>query len=224
MNLPNHSDRAIWFVIFIFLAFLIGNFIFTQYEIAQLKSNLNLSPVSNTNPTPPPSNTASTTDSCGPTCQTFITNSIENKLKVATTSGTSSGTSTQIIYQSAPNVPQITYIPLSGGSTTNTDWTNAPGSQFTLNFGDYGKNPYAVWDANLRVNNANGQTFARLYDTTHNIAVNGSEISVTNTSSSTDVVSGQLSFWQGNNSYVVQIKSLNSSTAFMDSGRIKINY
>ncbi len=129
-----------------------------------------------------------------------------------------------VITPSPQAITKITYVPLSGGSTQNTDWTNINSSQFTLNISDYGTNPYAIWDANLRVNNANGTTFVRLFDTTHSIAVNGSEISISNTSSSTDVISGALSFWAGNNTYVVQIKSLNSSTAFMDSGRIKISY
>ncbi len=128
---------------------------------------------------------------------------------------------------SAPTANKIAFIPLGGsGSTQNTNWTDVPNAQVWLNFrGEYGTLARAWWDAFLRVDNANGTTFARLFDVTHGIAVNGSEISVSNTTTSTDVESaGNLQFWAGKNLYRVQIKSLNSSYAFFDSGRIKISY
>lgn len=139
-----------------------------------------------------------------------------------TSAGTTIPTST-----SAPVANKIAFIPLGGsGSTQNTDWTDVPNAQVWLNFsGEYGGLARAWWDAFLRVDNANGTTFARLFDVTHGIAVNGSEISVSNTTTSTDVESaGNLQFWAGKNLYRVQIKSLNSSFAFFDSGRIKISY
>lgn len=126
-----------------------------------------------------------------------------------------------------PTANKIAFIPLgSSGSTQNTSWTDVPNAQVWLNFsGEYGQLAKAWWDAFLRVDNANGTTYARLFDVTHGIAVNGSEISVSNTTNSTDVESaGNLQFWSGRNLYRVQIKSLNSSTAFFDSGRIKISY
>ncbi len=128
---------------------------------------------------------------------------------------------------SAPTANKIAFIPLgSSGSTQNTNWTDVPNAQIWLNFsGEYGQLAKAWWDAFLRVDNANGTTYARLFDVTHGIAVNGSEISVSNTTTSTDVESaGNLQFWSGRNLYRVQIKSLNSSVAFFDSGRIKISY
>ncbi|SRR5258708_19170595 len=209
----NHRDNAIWFIIFIILIFLVGNFIFTQYEIAQLK-NLVILEQSNKQSLSQ-SDRISQISTPNPTASPSLTFTL-----IPTIRPTPSPTPTPKIVQ----VNQVTYLPLTSGSTQSTDWVNVPGSQFTLNIGDYGSKAYTVWDANLRVDNANGQTFARLFDTTHSIAVNGSEISVTNVSDSTDVISGALSFWQGNNTYIVQLKSLNSSTAFMDSGRIKINY
>lgn len=126
-----------------------------------------------------------------------------------------------------PTANKIAFIPLGGsGSTQSTSWTDVPNAQVWLNFsGEYGQLAKAWWDAFLRVDNANGTTYARLFDVTHGIAVNGSEISVSNTTTSTDVESaGNLQFWSGRNLYRVQIKSLNSSTAFFDSGRIKISY
>src|SRR5260221_6740808 len=197
--LPQKSNTAIWIVIFILALFLVGNFIFTQYEFAQLpKPQVNQ--YTTVNQIPSPSVLPTSTNSPTPTPKIIV------------------------ITPSPQAITKITYVPLSGGSTQNTDWTNINSSQFTLNISDYGTKAYVTWDANLRVNNANGTTFVRLFDTTHSIAVNGSEISISDTSLSTDVISGALSFWAGNNTYLVQIKSLNSSTAFMDSGRIKISY
>lgn len=211
------SDKTTGFIIFVFAIFLVANFIFTQYEVAQLKNEISsVSPLA----------TPLASDSCGEACRAYINSAIEG-LTGATVGPTP--TATPVPVATKTPVPQstglrITYIPLTGGSTQNTDWTTITGSQFTLNIGDYGANAYATWDANLRVDNANGTTYARLYDKTHNIAVNGSEISLTNNSTATDVTSGALQFWSGNNNYVVQVKSLNSFWAFVDSGRVKINY
>ncbi len=204
------NNKAVWFVVFILLMFLVGGFAFMQYQISGLRTSIDRRedglkvtvtatpiPYIIISPTPTPTNTASLT----PTPKVVLITPIP-----------------QI------NAPKITYIPLTGGSTQNTDWVTVPGSGFNFNISDYGSKASVIWDANIRVDNASGQTFVRLFDTTHGITVNGSEINIIDTSSSTDVTSGGLSFWQGNNSYVVQIKSLNGSTAFMDSGRIKVTY
>lgn len=215
MNPQSHNDRTIWFVILIFVFFLVGSFIFTQYEIFQIKNTLDEKSVAQTFPTTAPfipTTIPSISPVPSPTPSSKVTPTPSPKPVIYYPQGTSSP------------LPRITYIPLLGGSTQNTDWTNVTGSSFMLNISDYGSKAYAVWDANLRVDNSNGTTFVRIFDVTHGIVVNGSEISITDTSTSTDIVSGSLQFWQGNNSYIVQIKSLNSSTAFMDSGRIKINY
>ncbi len=212
----HHTDRGIWFVILIIFIFLVGNFIFTQYEITQLKNSISVS--QNLNP--------QIADACGSNCQSYINNAVNQAIVTQTPAVSTSPTPTpKVTASQAPKTStQITYIPLTGGNTQNTDWVNINASQFALNIGDYGAKAYATWDANLRVDNANGTTFARLFDTTHSIAVNGSEINISNTSTSTDVVSGQLQFWQGNNTYVIQVKSLNGSIGYVDSGRIKIVY
>jgi hypothetical protein len=205
MMLPQKNNHALWFCIFLSFLFLILEFGFTEFQITQIKSNLIsqtpspiFAPIITTpSPISSPSIIPTTTPTPRPTSPVPVQVSVNKK---------------------------FTYIPLSGGSTQNTDWTNIAGSQFTFNFSDYGSEASAIWDGNLHVDNASGQTFVRIFDTTHSIAVNGSEISTRDSSISTDVVSGSLSFWAGNNTYVVQIKSLNGSTAFIDSGRIKVTY
>jgi hypothetical protein len=121
---------------------------------------------------------------------------------------------------------QMTYIPLNGPvTTTSTSWYDLPGTDFNLDINNsYGKDAGASWEAFLKVAHGNGTGYARLFDVTHGIAVNGSEISVTNNPNLTQVASGSLSFWAGNNQYRVQLKSLNSFEVTFASGRLKITY
>ena len=100
-----------------------------------------------------------------------------------------------------------------------------PGTEFYLDFNtDYGKSAYANWDASLKIKDGNGTAFARLYDVTNKIAVNGSEVNVTNSGNLSQTISGGLSFWAGNNLYRVQLKSLNGFEITFGGGRVKIIY
>lgn len=160
-------------------------------------------------------------DTCGEDCKVQI-NEMVGKA-IATVSGT---TKTIIQNQTSADISRNTaYIPLVGPiTTTSMAWVDAPGTDVYIDLvNDYGKNTWISWEANLKIADGNGQAFARLYDATHNIAVNGSEVSVTS-GTSTQVISGQLSMWVGRNLYRVQLKSLNSFVATFASGRIKINY
>lgn len=122
--------------------------------------------------------------------------------------------------------PKVTYIPLGiGGSTQLTDWTDVPDSQVYVSLTtEYGPAASVWWEALLKVENGSGTTYARLFDVTHGIAVDGSQIALSNIATPTLVEGGPLRFWAGRNLYKVQIKSLNSSTAYFDFGRIKISY
>lgn len=159
-------------------------------------------------------------DVCGEDCKKEI-NDIVSKA-ISTVSGT---TKTVIQKEITSPTKKTAYIPLSGPiTTTSTAWVDAAGTDVYIDIvNDYGKNATISWEAFLSIANGNGQTFARLYDATHGIAVNGSEIS-TILGTSTQVSSGALSFWAGRNLYRVQLKSLNSFVATFASGRIKINY
>lgn len=224
MNLSRNETRAIWFVLFLSFLFITLSFVFSEYQIVQIRSALSLQiPVSTGQPLSQ-SVSQLTSDNCGASCQAYINQAVNQALLPNSASPKASSVPVVVQQQTQTKTTQVTYFPLSGGSTPNTDWTNINSSSFTFNIGDYGSNPYVIWDANLRVDNGSGTTYARLFDVTHGIAVNGSQIYISATSISTDVVSGSLSFWQGSNNYVVQVKSLNGSTAFVDSARIKISY
>ena len=161
-------------------------------------------------------------DVCGEDCKSQINDIVSRA--VSTISGT---TKTIIQKETATEPPskKTAYIPLSGPiTTTSTSWVDAAGTDVYIDLAnDYGKSTYVSWEGFLSIANGNGTAYARLYDATHGIGVNGSEISVTS-GTSTQVASGSLSLWAGRNLYRVQLKSLNSFVATFTSGRIKINY
>lgn len=120
---------------------------------------------------------------------------------------------------------RITYLNLNGSFTTkSTDWTDVGSTDVLINLVDeYGANAYVDWDAAINTGSSGSKVFVRLYDVTHNIGVNGSDLE-TNSTTSTRVASGRLYLWRGQNTYRVQIKSLNGIDATFDGGRIKIVY
>ena len=162
-------------------------------------------------------------DTCGEDCKSQIESAVSKA--VATISAT---TKTAVQNQPVPPASknkQTTYISLSGPiTTTATGWVDAAGTDVYIDLvNDYGKDTWVSWEAFLSVANGNGTAFARLYDVTHSIAVNGSEISTTK-GDSTQVSSGNLNLWSGRNLYRVQLKSLNSFVVTFGSGRIKVSY
>ncbi|MGD0523136.1 MAG: hypothetical protein ABSA43_01090 [Candidatus Microgenomates bacterium] len=162
---------------------------------------------------------------CGPDCKDEIDKSVSQAMATVS-AGTKTVVEKEITGPTPAKQNQVAYIPVAGPiTTTATDWVDAVGTDFYLDLsGDYNSKATASWEAFLSVANNNGQAFARLFDETHGIAVNGSEISLTDTAASTRVASGNVSLWQGRNLYRVQIKSLNSFLVTFGSGRVKINY
>jgi hypothetical protein len=159
-------------------------------------------------------------DICGEDCQKQISEQVSKA--VATISGT---TTKEVIKEVPTTQNKTSYIPLTGPiTTTSLDWIDAAGTDVYIDLAnDYNKNAYVTWEAFLKVANGNGMAYARLYDVTHGIAVNGSEIS-TDAASSTQIFSGKLSLWAGKNLYRVQLRSLTSFEVTFSSGRIKIVY
>ncbi len=162
-------------------------------------------------------------DVCGEECKSQISKEVSKAM--ATISGT---TKKETVYQPSPASSQskITYIPISGSmTTTSMEWADAPGTDIYIDMAkDYGKVSWVDWEAVLKVAYGNGQAFARLYDVTHNIGVNGSEVSAKSATSTQAASSGNMSFWAGRNLYRVQLKSLNSYEVTFSGGRIKITH
>lgn len=122
--------------------------------------------------------------------------------------------------------PQDSYIQISGsGSTKNTSWTDVVGTDFSFDVGrDFDKGAKFAWEGFLKISNANGTAFARIFDVTHGIGVNGSDIYVDNKADFTRANSTNMNFWAGRNVYRVQIKSLNTLNVDYMGGKIRVSY
>lgn len=120
---------------------------------------------------------------------------------------------------------RYTYLNLNGNvTTTATDWTDITSTDVLIDLAnEYGEDAYVDWDAGVSVGSVDSKVFVRLYDATHFIGVNGSEL-ISNSTTTERVASGRLYLWKGQNTYRVQIKSLNGIAATFTGGRIKIVY
>lgn len=189
-----------------------------QKEYKSLHTEFN----SETTTTPISSTTSATPDSCGTVCQQTIDEKISQAM--ATVSGKEAIKETKVAEKAPKETSQakVIYIPLGGsGSTASTSWADVGNAEVYFNIDDYQNVDRIYFEGFIRVKNGNGKAFARLYDVTHSIGVQGSDIE-TNNENFTLVESGTLSFWRGKNLYRIQVKSLNGYDAYIDSGRIKI--
>lgn len=128
--------------------------------------------------------------------------------------------------QTTKDKVQTSYVSIgSTYTTTNTNWTFVPDSGVYIDiYNDFGDNATVTWEASLKVKDAHGDAFARLYDDTNKRAVDFSEIKSTENATYELVSSGNLPFWRGKNLYKVQVKSLNSTEVTFTGGRVKIKY
>jgi len=126
--------------------------------------------------------------------------------------------------QNATSSPQVSFVPMGGvTTTTSSDWTDVPGSEVSLDLiNDYGKDATVSFEGFLKVAHSNGKAFARLFDDTHKIAVDGSEISIGDTDTLTIATTKNLPIWAGRNIYKIQVRSLNSFEVTYGGGKLKI--
>jgi hypothetical protein len=160
---------------------------------------------------------------CDAACQKEIADQVARA--VATLSAT---TKTPVANSpSAPtSKPQDSYIQISGsGSTQSKDWADVVGSDFSFDVNrDFEKGVKFAWEGFLKIADANGTAYARIYDATHGIGVDGSQISVVNQGIFTRANSTNMNFWAGRNVYRVQIKSLNTFNVDYTGGKIRVSY
>jgi hypothetical protein len=142
--------------------------------------------------------------------------------KVSTLSAGVKTTNVYITPKPSSKTTQVSYLPIVGnGSTLETDWVNVYGTDFYFDKKDFPGFKKAYFEANLKLFNGNGKAYARLYDVTHGVGVQGSGVE-TKSQLPELVVSGEVSLWEGKNLYRVQIKSLTADTAIYETGRLKI--
>jgi len=193
---------------------------FKSKRIENLSSGKIIKPsTSDITPTPL---TSPAPGACTSDCSDLIDQKISQA--IATISGKETIKETKVVEKTTTGTsqPQVIYIPLGGGgSTTSKEWADVGNAEVYFEIGDYPNVDRIYFEGFINVKHGNGRAFARLYDVTHGIGVQGSDI-YTDSESFTLVESGSLSFWQGKNLYRIQIKSLNGYEASIDSGRIKI--
>ena len=162
---------------------------------------------------------------CDEACQKEIADQVSRAVATLSASQKNSTTKTVALPVSTTK-PQDSYIQISGsGSTQNTTWTDVVGSDFSFDVtSDFGSGANFAWEGFLKIADANGTAFARIYDVTHGIGVNGSEISITNKGDYTRANSTNMGFWAGRNTYRVQIKSLNTLNVDYMGGKIRVSY
>ncbi len=160
---------------------------------------------------------------CDADCKKQIAEEVS---KALASNSASQKVQTVVSGKTATPKPQDSYIQISGtGSTQNPGWTDVPGSDFSFDVDkDFGKEAHFAWEGFLRVKDANGTAYARIFDATHGIGVDGSEISVSNVSEYTRANSTNMNFWAGRNVYRVQIKSLNTFNVEYTGGKIRVSY
>ena len=159
-------------------------------------------------------------EGCGTDCVNAINEAVRKA--VATISPT---TKEKIIEKEiVSDTPKTSYIPMGTTyTTTATGWYTLDDTAIYIDLiNDYGLSAKVSWEALLKVAHANGQAYARLWDDTNKIAVNGSELTTINNASYQQVSSGSLPFWRGRNLYKVQIKSLNSFEITITGAKIRI--
>lgn len=195
-----HSDVLVHFFFLVCIAVLVGGFLFLLGEIRGVKNQKT------------------------ETGKEIITKEIQKTAPTPATAISKKASPPNATVTAKPE-KRITYLNLNGAfTTTNTDWTDIKSTDAWINLeGEYGSGAYVDWEAAIKTSSSGSKVFVRLYDATHNIAVNGSELE-SNSATSVRVASGRLYFWRGQNIYRVQIKSLNGVDATFDGGRIKIVY
>jgi len=152
---------------------------------------------------------SSATESCSLACEQLIDQ------KIAAALNNSSTTTSSL---------QTTYIPLgAGGSTTETEWTTLEGSEFNFDISTYSSKAKVYWEGNIKSLSTNSRCYARLYDKTHYRGVDYSEHS-TNQLTYQTLVSSSTSIWLGNNSYEIQLKSLNGVECYLSSPNLIVKY
>jgi len=155
---------------------------------------------------------------------------LENKkVMVATPAATPAITpvvveKTTTIVKTAPKtkIKSTQYVTIPGtGTTTGLDWTNLAGTEFYFDIADYPGLLEVYFEAGVNLFNGNGKAYARLFDATNGIGVQGSNME-TSSQANNVISSGKVSFWRGRNLIRVQAKTLTSDTTVYSWGRLRI--
>lgn len=154
-------------------------------------------------------------------------NSIVNTIRptptplVTTAAPTTSPTQTALV-QSTPAVTQSVkdfFIPFGIGNNQASDWTDIPGSQVTIDFGNYQNINQILFEAAVSIPTANESASVRLFNETDHHPVWYSEVTTTD---SVFAASSPIIWDKGTKVYQVQMKTSLSYLANLTLARLHI--
>jgi hypothetical protein len=215
MEQTANSSKGFQITVVVFLLISLGNIAYLDWNWIKAKevnnSSLQLQPQTQE---------IISTDECDVNCLKQVNQMVSQAL--ATLSAQPKQSNTKVVTVNQTSKSGTTYIPLNGSnSTLRNDWTDLSATDIYIKVEDYGKSPYISFEASLKASHEGGRVYARLFDVTNGIAVDGSELS-TDSQSFSSLSTGNLPLWSGNNLYRVQIKSLDNQEVSYSSGRVKI--
>lgn len=207
---------------------IIGNLIFVDYQILTKKETQE-TPQAKELPqrTIQPLTIATPSTSCLADCQAAIEAKIaqlkEQLLKTLQTP-TPKPQTKPTAQQQTQTQPKEIYINFgNGGTTTATSWTDISGTDMNFDAVNYGGAKAFYFQGNLKSDATDRQTYARIYDVTHSVGVQGAEMNYAGLVSKL-TESGSLTFLSGRLTLRVQIHSLNGNLATIENPKIRIVY
>lgn len=117
------------------------------------------------------------------------------------------------------NTVKTQYVPLGAGSTSNTEWVDAPGAQVTFDLADFGNISQIYFEAQL--SSPSGLVYARLWDVAANNLVSGSEISAP--AGNAQLISAKVNIPVGGRTIKVQLKSQIQQPVSVLASRLRID-
>ncbi len=113
------------------------------------------------------------------------------------------------------------YIPLGSGTTQSNVWTNIPGAEAQIDFGQYQHIKEVRFEASIYVPDSNEAVSVRLYNITDNHPVWYSQVT-TNSNNNNYLISGPVSYVFGQKLYQVQMETQLQAPANLVQSRIHV--
>ncbi len=114
------------------------------------------------------------------------------------------------------------FIPLGTGTTSSDGWTDVPGAQAMIDTAQYSAIKSITFEAAVYVPDHNEGVWVRLYNSTDNYAIGGSELYFVDGNSSALLNTGSISLGSGNKLYKVQMKTQLKFPANLTNARIHL--
>lgn len=147
----------------------------------------------------------------------------ENKNVLAASTSTCPSACISLINGGASSAKEQVISISASGTTIATDWTSITGSEITFNKASYKGAKKIYFQANLSSDASDRKAYVRLFDVTHGIGIQGSEITTTSTTLK-QIQSGDLNPFSGDLTVKIQIKGLNGNLVTMSNPRIVVSY